>query len=134
MTQGVNLREFEQFQSRVFRTALVLWTAALVISLIAYRAYSPLTGGVVIGGAASLAAFRYRTWTLRRLADQPTQARANRLPVVGAGRYLILAAALGLAAWLSMIDDVGYLIGAAGGLFLTNLAIIVQAARESRTG
>ena len=134
MTQGVNLREFEQFQSRAFRTALVLWTAALVICLVVYRTWSPLVGGLVIGGAGSLAAFRYKVWTLRRLAEQPTPSRAGRLPVVGAGRYLIFAAALGLAVWLGMTSGAGYLIGAAGGLFLANLAIIVQAARESRGG
>jgi len=132
VTQGVNLREFERFQSRAFRTALVLWMAALVICLVVYRAWSPLVGGLVIGGAASLAAFRYKAWTLRRLAEQPTPRRAGRLPVVGAGRYLIFAAALGLAVWLGTTSGMGYLIGAAGGLLLGNLAIVVQAVRESR--
>ena len=133
MTQGVDLREFEEFQSRALHTALVLWMAALVMSLVVYRAYSPVVGGIVIGGAASLAAFRYRIWTLRRLARRPEAPRASRLPMVGAGRYLILGTGLALAAWLASIDGAGYLIAAAATLFLCNLAIVVQAVRESRT-
>jgi hypothetical protein len=51
--------------------------------------------------------------------------------VVGAVRYLILAAGLGLAAWLGVVaGNMGYLIAAAAALFLGNVAIVVQAVRR----
>ena len=133
MTQSADLREFEDFQGRCFRMALVLWMAALVISLIVHRAYSPIVGGIVIGGAASLVAFRFRVWTLRRLARRATGAEATRLPLIGAVRYVIMGAALALAAWLAAIDNAGDLIATAGTLLLCNLAIVIQAVRESRS-
>jgi hypothetical protein len=110
----------------------VLWGAALAASLAVYRSYSPVLGGLLIGGAASLAAFRYRVWTLRRLAARPTRGVAFRLPLVGLGRYLILAAALALAARLSAAGGPGYLAAAAAGLMLCNVAIIVRALCEAR--
>lgn len=107
--------------------------AALAISLIVYRAWSPTLGGILMGGAASLGAFRYKVWTLRRLGREPTAQRAKRLPVLDAGRYLVLGAALALAAWLAAAtDESGYLIAAAATVFLANVAIIAQAALESR--
>lgn len=132
MTQGADLKQFEGFQGRVLQTALVLWTAALATSLIVYRAYSPVVGGILLGGAASLAAYRYRVWTLRRFARRPTAKEASRLPILGAGRYVILAAALGLAVWLGTRGDSGYLIATAATLFLANLAIVIRAAVEAR--
>lgn len=134
MKQGdADLSAFEEFQQRAFQTALLGWLAALLAALVFYRAFSPVLGGLVIGGAASLAAFRYRVWALRRLAAQPTAQVARRMPLVaGAGRYAILAAALALAAWLAVIDDAGYLAATVAALFLCNAATIVQAVREAR--
>jgi hypothetical protein len=133
VTQAADLKAFEEFQGRAFRTALWLWMAALAISLIVYRAWSPTLGGILIGGAASLGAFRYKVWTLRRLGNEPTAQRARRLPLLDAGRYLVLGAGLALAAWLAAAtDESGYLIAAAATAFLANVAIIVQAVLESR--
>ncbi|NIA20697.1 MAG: hypothetical protein GWP05_01745 [Anaerolineaceae bacterium] len=132
MTQGVDVREFEAFQRRAFKLALGLWMAALVTGLVAARGFSPIVGGVLFGGLASLAAFRFKVWTLRRLADEPTKKRASRLPFLDAARYPILAAGMAPAIWLAIREDMKYLFAAAAALLLCNLAVIIQAVRESR--
>lgn len=134
MTQGADVREFEAFQSRALRLALGLWMAALVTSLAVGQGFSPIVGGILFGGVASLAAFRYKVWTLRRLADQPTGKRASRLPFLDAVRYLILAAGLAPAVWLAFREDMKYLFAAAATLFMCNLAVVIQAVRDSRKG
>jgi hypothetical protein len=133
LTQAVDLKKFEEFQGRVFHTALVLWTAALAISLVVSWGYSAVLGGILIGGVAGLLTLRYRIWTLRRLANEPTAGRARRLPWVGAVRYLIMGAALAAAAALAHVSqDSSYLFAAVGGLFVGNAAILVQAVIDSR--
>lgn len=133
MTQAANLKEFEEFQDRALRTALVLSVSALVTGLLVYRGPSPVLGGLLLGGVASLASYRYRIWMLRRLAARPTEGRAFRLPILGAVKYLIFGLALGLAAWLgSASGDLNCLFVAAGMLFVCNAAIIIEAARSPR--
>jgi hypothetical protein len=132
VTEAADLKAFDEFQGRVFVTALVLWMAALVISVAWSRGWSPVSGGIVIGGAASLGALRLKVWGLRRLAGNPTQRQARRLPVAGAARYLVLGAAFGLAAWLSAATGRdAYMVATGAALLLGNAAIVVQAARES---
>jgi hypothetical protein len=133
VTQGPDIREFEEFQLGVRRVALVLWTVALVAALAASGGYSATVGGMVLGGFASLGAFSYKVWTLRRLAAQPTSREARRLPLVDGGRYLIMIAGLAPAAWLAVQYDVTYVFAAAAMLFLTNLATVIQAVRVSRS-
>lgn len=133
MTQGVDVSEFEAFQSRVVKLALWLWMAALVIGLAVAQGFSPIVGGIFIGGAASVGAFRYKVWTLRRLAARADRRTASRLPLVDAGRYVILAAAMAAAVVLSRKDgDSRWIVAAAATLFLCNLAVVAQAVYESR--
>ncbi len=135
MTQAAHLKQFEQFQGRVLRTALVLCVAAPVVGLVACRGPSPVVTGLLLGGLASLASYRYRLWTLRRLAACPTETRAFRLPLLGSVRLLILGAALGQAAWVdSASGSRACLFAAAGMLFVSNVAIIIEAARSPRDG
>lgn len=135
MTQAANLKPFEQFQGRVLRTALLLCVAAPIAGLVICRGFSPVVTGLLLGGLGSLASYRYRLWTLRRLAACPTDARAFRLPLLGSVRLLILGAALGLAAWVDSADDGrACLFSAAGMLFVSNVAIIIEAARSPRDG
>lgn len=131
MTQDADTRELQAFQGRVTRTALALWAAALVISLFVRDSQTLTWLGVLLGGAASLGAFRYKVWTLGRLADRPTRGQARRLPVIDAGRYLILAAGFAPAVWLSRTHGSGILIAAAASLLLGSVATIVQGVRES---
>ena len=134
MSENADLEAFDAFQRRTFQTGLMLWGAAVVVALAVYRDFSPVLGGLVIGGAASLGAFRYRVWALKRLATNPTSRRAALHPwLAGAGRYGILIAALAIAVWLAMIEDSpGYLIATAAALFVANVATIIQAVREAR--
>lgn len=130
--EGVDLKVLEEFQRRVLRTAVVLWMAALAIGLLLARAWSPLVGGLVLGGLASLVAFRYKVWAYRRLADAPTPKRAARLPMVSLGRYLVMAPAVALAVYLASVRDTGYLVGAAAGLLLGSVATVLQAVVDAR--
>jgi hypothetical protein len=133
VTQGADVRQFEQFQGRAVKLALWLWMAALVIGLAVSQGFSPIVGGIFLGGAASVGAFRYKVWTLRRLASRADRKTASRLPLLDAGRYVILAAALVAAVVLARRDgDSRWVFAAAAALFLCNLAVIVLAVYESR--
>jgi hypothetical protein len=135
VTQGAaDLTEFEAFASRASHTALLLWAAAVLVGLVACRACWSIPGGILLGGAASLAALRYKVWVYRRLADRPTPRRARRLPLASAGRYAILGAAVALAVWLSTVTgQAAWLPATAGALLVSSAATVVQAVRESRS-
>jgi hypothetical protein len=114
------------------RTSLTLWAVPLAAAIVIYQAYSPILGGLILGGAGSLAAFRYKIWTLRRFAARASAQSAYRLPLLDAGRYLIMIAVMIPAAWLAVNYDMKHLFAAAAALFLTNVATVVQAVREAR--
>ena len=133
MSESADGNEFEVFQGRVFQTALVLWLVALVACLAIYRDYSAVLGGIVMGGAASLAALRFKVWALRRLTSTLTPRQVRLQPwLSGGGRLAISAAAVALAVWLSAVDDARYLVATVLALFLGNAAVIIQAVREAR--
>jgi hypothetical protein len=129
-TQGPDIRVLEEFQSSVRRLALGLWTVALLAAVIISRGSWAVVIGLALGGGASMAAFTFKVWLLRRLAADP--ASAGRLPFLDFGRYLIMAAILSPAIWLAMQGDRTYVIAALATLPLASVALLIQGYRTSR--
>ncbi len=135
MTDELDLKAFEEFQKRAFRTATAIYFVALAVAIVIERQFGPLLGGILLGGAAAMAADRYRIWAMRRLARQATAQEAFRYPLISAGRYIFLAVGLVAAVMLARrFDQNMYIFAAAGAMFIPSLAIIIEAARDSKRG
>jgi hypothetical protein len=130
MTQGPDIRVLEEFQTSVRRLALGLWTVALLAAVIISHGSWAVVIGLMLGGGASLAAFTFKVWLLRRLAADPNS--AGRLPFLDFARYLIMAAILSPAIWLATQGDRTYLIAAMATLPLASVALLIQGYRTSR--
>lgn len=132
MSETLKLKVFEEFQRRSFRTATLIYFAALAAAMIAERQLGPLVGGIFIGGAAALGANRYRVWTMRRLALRLTPKDAGRYPLISAGRYVILAAGVVAAVLMARrFQQDMYVFAAAGAMLIPSLAIVIEALRDS---
>lgn len=132
MTEKLNLKVFEQFQRQSFRTAVTIYVIALVAAMVVERQFGPLLGGIFVGGAAALAANRYRIWSMRRLAVRGTQKDARTFPLVSAGRYLILACGVVAAVLMARrFNRDLYIFSAAGAMLIPSLAIVIEAVRSS---
>jgi hypothetical protein len=103
---------------------------ALLAAVVISRGSWAVVIGLALGGAASLAAFTFKVWLLRRLAANP--ASAGRFPFLDFGRYLIMAAILSPAIWLAMQGEKTYVIAALATLPLAQVASLLQGLWDAR--
>jgi len=128
MTRAADVNTFESFQDRVVQATAVAGLAVVACAVAASGGYTPVTGGLAVGMAASLASHWIKVRTLRGIGRRGAATKPGLASLALLGRLGICGAALAAASATPHLD----FWAAAAGLLLANAVTVVLAVRDAR--
>jgi len=125
MTREGNHLALEAFQVRVARTSVLVAVVLAGAVVAGAGRYTPVAGGLALGGAASLAAHWIKVRTLRQIGRGASARRASLAAIM---RLAVGTAALAAAFATPAID----FWATAAGLLIANAVTVILAVRDAR--